>query len=261
MDIQILNPSTAECFTNLFQHIKLFTEYVNITFSKEKLYLQTMDSSRVSIVEIFLPHNWFQNYDLKNEESITIGINSTILFKVLNTRDKQQNIYLKYDNDNSDKFYIDFVSEDKTVFDKHFELPLIELDVDVMQIPEMESDADISLPSTYFAGIINQLEIFGDTIEFSCNEDKIILNSLSVESGKMTVNIDIEDITSYAINEGETMNISFSLNRLHNICMYNKLSKEVEIMLTNNFPMKITYPLNMDEAKMVFYLAPKISED
>ena len=72
---------------------------------------------------------------------------------------------------------------DKTVFDKHFELPLIELDVDVMEIPEMESDADISLPSTYFAGIINQLEIFGDTIEFSCNEDKIILNSLSVESG------------------------------------------------------------------------------
>ena len=77
----------------------------------------------------------------------------------------------------------------------------------------------------------------------------------------MTVNIDIEDITSYAINEDESMKISFSLNRLHNICMYNKLSKEVEIMLTNNYPMRITYPLNMDDAKMVFYLAPKISED
>ena len=78
-------------------------------------------------------------------------------------------------------------NEDLTTFvlgcSMSFELPLIELDVDVMQIPEMESDADISLPSTYFAGIINQLEIFGDTIEFSCNEDKIILNSLSVESG------------------------------------------------------------------------------
>ena len=61
MDIQILNPSTAECFTNLFQHIKLFTEYVNINLLKEKLYLQTMDSSRVSIVEIFLPYNWFKN--------------------------------------------------------------------------------------------------------------------------------------------------------------------------------------------------------
>ena len=77
----------------------------------------------------------------------------------------------------------------------------------------------------------------------------------------MKVSIDIEDITSYAINENESMSISFSLTRLHNICMYNKLSKEVEVMLTNNYPMKITYPLNMDEAKMVFYLAPQISEE
>ena len=137
----------------------------------------------------------------------------------------------------------------------------MELDVEVMEIPEFESDADISLPSTYFAGIISQLQIFGDTIQFDCTEDKIELTSLSLESGKMKVSIDIEDITSYAINEDESMNISFSLTRLHNICMYNKLSKEVEVMLTNNYPMKITYPLNMDEAKMVFYLAPQISEE
>ena len=87
------------------------------------------------------------------------------------------------------------------------------------------------------------------------------MTSLSVESGKMKVCIGIDDITSYAINEGENMDISFSLNRLHNICMYNKLSKEVELLLTNNYPMKITYPLDMDEAKMIFYLAPQISDN
>lgn len=261
MDIQILNPSTAECFCNLFQYIKLFTEHVNLTFTNEKMYMQTMDTSRVSIVEVFLPENWFQKYEMKNNNSITIGINATILYKVLNTRDKQQNIQLIMDSNDNDKLKINFISEDKTVFDKHFEIPLIDLDVEVMEIPEFESDADISLPSTYFAGIISQLQIFGDTIQFDCSEEKIELTSLSLESGKMKVSIDIEDITSYAINENESMSISFSLTRLHNICMYNKLSKEVEVMLTNNYPMKITYPLNMDEAKMVFYLAPQISEE
>ena len=43
--------------------------------------------------------------------------------------------------------------------------------------------------------------------------------------------------------------------------MYNKLSKEVEVLLTNDYPMKITYPLDMDEAKMIFYLAPQISDN
>ena len=76
--------------------------------------------------------------------------------------------------------------------------------------------------------------------------------------------INIDDLTSYAISEGETMNISFSLVNLHNICMYNKIAKDMEISLTDNFPMKIIYHLDgsTDEngARLVFYLAPKISD-
>ena len=55
MNIVINNLLKAEIFSNLFQHIKSFTDHVNITFNKEKMYLQTMDTGRVSIFEIHLP--------------------------------------------------------------------------------------------------------------------------------------------------------------------------------------------------------------
>ena len=55
MNILINDTTKADIFSSLFQHIKLFTEQVNITFNKDKLYLQTMDSSRVSIFEMHLP--------------------------------------------------------------------------------------------------------------------------------------------------------------------------------------------------------------
>jgi hypothetical protein len=42
--------------------------------------------------------------------------------------------------------------------------------------------------------------------------------------------------------------------------MYNKLSKDIEIKLTREYPMKITYHL-IDDAIMVFYLAPKMSDE
>jgi hypothetical protein len=42
--------------------------------------------------------------------------------------------------------------------------------------------------------------------------------------------------------------------------MYNKLSKDINIYLVDNFPMKIVYNLS-ENAKMTFYLAPKIDED
>lgn len=259
MNIVINNLLKAELFSNLFQHIKLFTDHVNITFSGEKMYLQTMDSSRVSIFEINLPAEWFDIYNINTSE--TIGINAGILFKVLHSRDKDQTIDIKFET-GSDRLHINFTSEGKTSFDKHFEIPLMELDVDLMDIPVFDSNTDITVPSSYFAGIISQLQIFGDSIEFNCSEDKVQLSSLSPESGKMIVDIDVDDLNAYSITEDDPeMKISFSLARLHNICMYHKMAKEVDIILTNNYPMKVVYNFDLENANMIFYLAPKIEDD
>lgn len=258
MNILINDTTKADIFSSLFQHIKLFTEQVNITFNKEKLYLQTMDSSRVSIFEMHLPEKWFDEFKLDNDISVVIGVNANILFKVLNTRDKEQTINIQYELD-SDKLNIHFTCENKKNFDKHFSVPLINIEEELMDIPNFESNTDITVPSSYFAGIINQMEIFGDSIDFICSEEKIQLIS---ENGTMRVDIDVDELTSYSITEGdEDMKISFSLSRLHSICMYHKISKEMEIILTHNFPMKIIYNLDFEEAKMIFYLAPKIGDD
>ena len=258
MNILINDTTKADIFSSLFQHIKLFTEQVNITFNKEKLYLQTMDSSRVSIFEMHLPEKWFDEFKLDNDISVVIGVNANILFKVLNTRDKEQTINIQYELD-SDKLNIHFTCENKKNFDKHFSVPLINIEEELMDIPNFESNTDITVPSSYFAGITNQMEIFGDSIDFICSEEKIQLIS---ENGTMRVDIDVDELTSYSITEGdEDMKISFSLSRLHSICMYHKISKEMEIILTHNFPMKIIYNLDFEEAKMIFYLAPKIGDD
>jgi proliferating cell nuclear antigen len=261
MNFQITNNARAEIFCNLFQHIKLFAEHVNITFDKDQMYLQTMDSSRVSIFEIFLPKEWFDVYEINTDQPIILGVYSSMLFKVLNTREKTQVLNFVFNEVESDKLVIHFTNDNINVFDKHFEIPLIDIEVELLSIPEFDSDADITLHSGTFAAIINQLQIFGDTIEFKCSEEKIQLFSISTESGKMIVDIEIDELTSYAITEDNEMNLSFSLSRLHNICLYNKMSKEIDVSLTNNYPMKITYNLGIDHAKMVFFLAPKISDD
>ena len=260
MNITINSTGKAELFGLLFQHIRLFTEHVNLTFDKEKMFMQSMDSARVSVFEITLPSTWFDNYEHTSASAITLGIPATMLFKILNTRDKQQDTEIIY-NEDDDKLFVNFSSQNTSVFNKRFELPLIDLDCELMEIPYTESEAEFSIESTTFANLINQLKIFGDTIEIQCTEDKIILHSISIEAGKMLVDINIDELTEYSITEGEIMKLSFSLSMLHNICMYNKISKEVEIHLIKNFPMKIVYALGDDNARFTFYLAPKIGDD
>jgi hypothetical protein len=263
MNVILSTPLKADTFSAMFQNMKAFTEHINIMFEKDRMYLQSMDSARVSVFEYNLPSTWFDKYEHTNNTAICLGVNSTLLFKILNTRDKIQNITLGFDPSDNDKLFISFTSENKAVFDKHFEMPLMDLEYDLMDIPAMECDAEFSIPSATFSSLVNQLKMFGDTIDIECSEEKIELKSLSEGLGKMSVNIDIEDLDSYAINEGEVMKLSFSLTMLNNICAYHKVAKDMEIKLVKNFPMKIIYSLDSssEDATMTFYLAPKINDD
>ncbi|NBS18941.1 MAG: hypothetical protein EBS74_04035, partial [Flavobacteriia bacterium] len=123
-----------------------------------------MDPSKVSVFEINIPKSWFDEYSIEGE-NITIGISSSMLYKVLNTKDKRQEIKFNYDDENSDKLRIEFTCEDKDVYDKFFELPLMEIESEIMNIPEMNSTASFILPSLNFADVIKNLKIFGDSLE------------------------------------------------------------------------------------------------
>lgn len=283
LNVIIQNPSKAELFTIMFQYMKVFSEHINIIFEKERMFIQSMDSSRISIFEISLPKEWFDSYELPfssetsidssspahssgeslNNKAVTIGIHSFILFRVLSARDKTQEIHFNFNsNNNQDKLNIHFTGNNKSEFDKHFEISLLDVDSDIMEIPLDEPQAEFSISSFNFSNIINQLKMFGDNLDVSCSEEKIMLCSNSVEQGKMFVEIKIDDLSSFIIDEGGNIKMSFSLNSLHNICLYNKLSKEVVISFKESFPMKVVYNIfGHENAKMTFYLAPKINDD
>jgi proliferating cell nuclear antigen PCNA len=260
MNISIKDPSKSDMFGLIFQHIKCFTEDIIILFEKDRVFFQSMDSSRVSIFELYIPSYWFDKYEHNETSAIPVGLKASLFFKILNTREKLQETNITFDKNDDDKLFIQFVSEDKSVFNKRFEIPLIELESDYLSIPEVEYNAEFSISSGNFANIINQLKIFGDTIDIECSEEKIELFSFSEGSGKMSVDIEIEELSEYSINENEIINISFSLNVLHNICLYNKISKEVDIKIKKDSPMKIVYNLGDENTKLVFYLAPKIND-
>ena len=80
MEILIKNSTHGEIFTILFQHMKLFTENLNIHLQDDKIFIQGMDNGHVSVFEIKLPKTWFDEYKL-NSSSI-IGVNTNMLFRI-----------------------------------------------------------------------------------------------------------------------------------------------------------------------------------
>jgi|TARA_B100000900_G_C20586076_1_gene719605 proliferating cell nuclear antigen PCNA len=260
MNILISQAGKCEIFSQVFQHIKLFTEHINIHFRENGLYIQTMDGSHVSIFELSMPNTWFDEYKLGESGELVIGIHSAILYRLLHSRDKEHTIHLEMPEKDSDNLYVDFTCENGNVYDRHYQINLMEIDAEQLSIPDMEYQAEFSLPSITFANLIDQFKLFGDTLQLFCSEEKINMKAHSQETGNMNVAIPIDDILSFAIDEGEEINMFFSLSHLHNICCYSKIAKNMEIFVKKECPLRVTYPLDEEECYIRFYLAPKIDD-
>jgi DNA polymerase III sliding clamp (beta) subunit (PCNA family) len=150
MNISITDIGKAELFAIIFQHIRVFTENINIIFKSDQMYIQFMDSAHISIIEIVLPKDWFDQYELSGDQNLTLGVNSTILFRILNSREKTQAIHIQYDKSDSDKLHIKFLSENKNEFNKYFDVQLLDLDSELLEIPEMEHSAEFTLSASHF---------------------------------------------------------------------------------------------------------------
>tara|TARA_B110000093_G_C12957755_1_gene405690 strand:+ start:1251 stop:2036 length:786 start_codon:yes stop_codon:yes gene_type:complete len=261
MHIQISDTIKRDTFVNLFQYMKQFTDYVNIIFNETEMFIQSMDNGRVLVFEIHLPKEWFDVYDIGNT-SVTLGISTSLFYKVLNVRDRTQELSLETSHESSYLTIKLSNSSVKTIFDKQFEIPMIDINYELMDIPEKEHQAEFTLESVTFATLINQLKIFGEALIISCTEDNIHLSADSLELGKMMTNIPIDDLQEFAIEEDETLNLNFSLKYIHDICLYQKVSKYISIGISKDFPMKVTYPLgtNTENASLCFYIAPRMDD-
>lgn len=256
ISIELHDFSKIETFSTIFQNMKFITDQINIVCSEERLYIQTMDTSKISILEISIPATWFHSYICT--ESVTIGVSSSLFHKIVSTRDKTQVIKMTYNND-TDRLFFEMSSENKKAFDRSFEIPLIDLECDTMTIPDMDYQAELSMPSSSFATLISQLKTFGETLDFVCNESKLELISKTGDQGQMMVSVGIEELSSFSIDEDAEINVSYSLNHLHVICAYSKICKEVEIRVSNDIPLRLDY--KSEDLTIKYFLAPKMNED
>jgi proliferating cell nuclear antigen PCNA len=137
-------------------------------------------------------------------------------------------------------------------------MPLVEYDYEEMHIPNVEYDAEFSLSAKQISEMFSQLSNFGNDIIINCSEEDISLSTNGV-SGEMTVDIPIDDISSYSIVEGEKIILTYSLAYINKMCITNKLSTDVDFYLSNDMPMKIRYDLG-DDSSIMFFIAPKMND-
>ena len=78
----------------------------------------------------------------------------------------------------------------------------------------------------------------------------------------MRVEIKIDELTEFSIIESENLNVSFGLQYLHIISSFCKISKNADLKIRRDYPIRIDYIFGeFKEGNIKYFLAPKIGEN
>ena len=253
------DPKRTNNIATILNCLKQFSETVTLRFSEEGIDVQGLDGSHVSLFEWKLTPGWFSEYEWNGEDDVQEASLATgIMHKVISTfhQDQTMTLNIKSTGDNVELSF----TEGKETCDKHFELPLIDVNGEVMEIPEKDSDIDLIIPSKKFTELISQFEIFDDTLAFKFTDEDITMRATGVD-GSMKASMSLDDVTEFALAEDkDVIKQSFALRYIKMMCNFSKISSETQMEFTVGSPMRLKYDM-AEESYIQFYLAPKIGND
>ena len=251
------DPKKASKFTAIINHLKQFTSNILIHLKPGGFYIQCLDDSHCCLFECELDPSWFEEYNF--EYTKTIGISLSTFYKVLNARHETQSIELVLQEENQDNICINFIKGANGYFDKYFELSLLNIEMDCMNVTPPETLVDLTIETKTFCDMVNQFMIFDDVLLITFTEEKIGLTASGSE-GKMRTEINIDDVKEYAIAEQVELKQSYSLRYINMMCHFNKLSSEIYMGFSDAMPMLMKYDLG-ENSHASFHLAPKITDE
>jgi proliferating cell nuclear antigen len=251
--------NSAGLLKRILDAIKDLITDANLLCTEDGIQLQAMDTAHVSLVCFTLLTDAFSLYNCS--ETMTLGVNTVVFARILKCADNNDSVLLKTSDDGS-KLHISFESPSGSR-SSTFEMNLMELDSDHLQIPDTEYATCVKMPSSDFTRIVKDLQAFGEV----CSID---VKKLSVEfhvegdAGKVSMKVK-QDMSHKnesewtTIDTEERLKMNFGLKYLAVFTKAQGISDQVGLYLMEGVPMYVTYDMG-DQGSVGYYLAPKMHE-
>lgn len=259
MKVVINDVEKLGIFSTIFQHLKGITEEINLEFTENGMYSQGLGSNHVCLVEFMIHSSWFSEYNI--DKSCSLGINCEVFHSILSCLEKNNSFQMEYDNGDSLNITINCEK-----VQKEFEMRLLMIEENLLDIPKIEYTSDITILSKPFADYINELDIFGDDLVIRCDGnggDNVVLEA-SGDNGKMRLIIDEDYMEEYLVEEGAELEVKYAMSYIKKMTSFVKLCDTMELHISENSPLKMIYKLsedNSDNNYFSIYLAPKVEDD
>ena len=266
MKFVIESSSNVLKLIEIFKLIKSLGSYCSLFCKDEYVYIQCMDGSHICLFDVKIMSAWFDEYTSEDE---TIGFMSSSIVKILSLYVPKTKVTIETDA-NGEYMSIEMVFSDG--IEKYFKIPLIEIDVDLLEPGENDYSMEFSIKTKTMDKYMSELMIFGEVLSIKSKDDKLILKSGGSE-GSSSINVPHENLEEFVVEEGLKLNVNVDIKYLSMISKFYCVFKTMHIKVDSQFPVCVsfddssTYNNESDDEnnesllKILYYVAPKTTDD
>ena len=233
----------------LFEALKDILTDVNLQFSSEGIKIISMDGSKQAVINLKLEATKFEKFYCKT--STKAGLNMTSLYKIIKSIKNSDIITLYILESDTTKLQIEIENKEKktnilTV------LKLLDIDEDILEIPNIEFDTVKTMPSNDFQSYIRELSIITNKITLESNNSKF---TLSGDGDFAETKIVVGDSNTNELTANHNASGTFYIKYLLLFTKSTNLCTTVEIYLKNRYPLILVYNV-ANLGKLQYCLAP-----
>lgn len=249
----------------LVEALKEILTDTNIIFDDTGIKIITTDSTKTVLIHMKLEKDKFEEYHC--EKRMVCGISMLNLHKLIKTISNNDTLSLFIKKDNTNRLGIRINNSDKKT-QTTYELNLLDIPDDGLEIPPVEFDTELTFPSNDFQKIIRDMINIGEIIEIesqpkkilklTCNGDFATQETLLGESDTNSDNCIIfnnKKNTNSKLIQGR-----FSLKYLTLFTKCTNLCNQIQLYIKNDYPLIIQYTVaSLGTIKLC--LAPNVEDN
>jgi proliferating cell nuclear antigen len=239
-----------------FESIKDLVVAGNFDCSSKGISLQSMDTTHIALITLYLDSSGFDSY--RCDKNMSIGMDLKVLCKALKCVTNDETITIKAaDHGETVNILVEDTDQDKA---SNFELKLKEVDSEHLGVPETDFTATIKLPSHEFQRIMKDLSSVGDTVLIGVTNQAVNFSTIGdVGSANVTLKqkLACKNDEEVLINTKEPIHTGYALRLLLSFTKATTLSPYVTLSIRGDLPMVIEYKIK-DIGHVRFYCAPRV---
>ena len=239
--------ANARVWRYMMNAIGKIVEEAACTFTKEGLRLRAMDPSHVTMIDLHIPVEAFDEYEVEEGDTITFTLDDVV--KVLRRATKHDALTLGWE---SGKLMITLSGR----LERTFKIPMPSIEVAKLPEPKITFNVKARMLSKNLRDSIKDVEPVADIITLEAKENEFSIVGRS-ERGEAKVILTVESGALLDLEVKEDSKASYSVDYVSDTLPVAQVADVVEVEFSTNMPCRIKYELP-GGGSLAFIIAPRV---